>query len=113
MIHAKHRAACIEAQTDAFIQQWFGCKIGGRLRAEVKQAMTAAFDSLHGIARVLPLEPTGEILMDLWAIPTERCREAYRRATAAADLTRPQPDPDAEDEMAEKYKLTNPLEKKP
>ena len=88
MTPTEHRAACIEAQTDAFIQHWFGGKIGGRLREEVKLAMTAAFYAQHGIVRVLPLEPTGEILMDLWAIPTERCREAYRRATAAGDLTK-------------------------
>jgi hypothetical protein len=128
---AEARAQCIDTATDAFIQQWFGCsKIGHRLREEVKMAITAAFDALHGLARVNPIEATEEmveIAYDNGGLFHDGIKRRFDAMSAAGDLTNPPPDTDAEiamrrrggasgaslDEMAEKYDLTQPPEKKP
>jgi hypothetical protein len=121
MTPAEYRAQCIEAQTDAFIEAWYGYKVGHWHRKDVKQAITAAFDALHGIARVVPPKATNEMYE---AVFDEElgALDQFEAIAAAADLTRPPPDTDAEiamsrrggeagaslDEMAEKYDLRSP-----
>jgi hypothetical protein len=85
MTPADPRAQCIEAQTDAFIEAWYGHKVGHRLREEVKLAITAAFDALNGLAVVCAVDDVKEI--------TERGLNnliVRKMVPVACDLTNPQ-----------------------
>ena len=61
MTRGEHRATCIEAMRAAYRTE-----LNSDGRAEERQgglrAMTAAFDSLHGIAFVDPIEATEEMI---------------------------------------------------
>jgi hypothetical protein len=73
------RAKCIEAMVEA----------GPRASTYLnwKKIMTAAFDSLHGIASVNPIEATDEML-NAWHQHDNPC-SAWRAMSAAGDLTNP------------------------
>ena len=56
MTRNDHRAQCIEAMEEAFYKRSSGTP------TSVYDCMSAAFDSLHGIAVVNPIEATNEMI---------------------------------------------------
>jgi hypothetical protein len=57
MTPAEHRAkCCIDAMIEAYVLQ-----LKNNSCSSLRQCMTAAFDALHGIARVNPIEATEEM----------------------------------------------------
>jgi hypothetical protein len=52
----EHRAKCIDAMIGAYVLQ-----LKNDSCSSLRQCMTAAFDALHGIARVNPIEATEEM----------------------------------------------------
>jgi hypothetical protein len=84
MTRYEQRAKCIEAIKRAYIAAY---GLGG-----VDAAFAAAFDSLHGIARVVPIEATedmqhsGSIMIDgTWS----EARMCYEEMTAIGVITNP------------------------
>ncbi len=57
----------------------------------LKEGMNAALDSLHGIARVVPVETTAKMIasVDDIAIPDAACIAIYAAMSASGDLTNP------------------------
>lgn len=80
MTRDEHRAKCIEAQALAYVKRWQD----GASRAD---SFAAAFDALHGLARVTPLEATDEMIDAAKPI----CPDigTYKAMAAAGDLTNP------------------------
>jgi hypothetical protein len=84
------RAKCIEAMALAELHHEYGLVTFSPVQIlEAEARATAAFDSLHGIARVNPIEATEEMmmacseatgLMPMWA-------NSWRAMSAVGDLT--------------------------
>jgi hypothetical protein len=81
------RAKCIEAMVQAYI-----LRLKEYPLSSIFEGFTAAFDSLHGIARVNPIEATEEMMaaINLNIIRGMSANEAtYYDMSAAGDLTNP------------------------
>lgn len=72
MTRDEHRKACIEAMEEAF------CEVEP---STIHEGLTAAFDSLHGIARVVPIGAEMKLL--------PRSDGDFDIDTRSADLTNP------------------------
>jgi hypothetical protein len=91
----EHRAKCIEAMKVSARNgplQTNG-KIAYFSNAELVELFTAAFDSLHGIVRVDPIEATEEMIDEYalaeWSEDHEDVKSVWRNMSAAGDLTNP------------------------
>jgi hypothetical protein len=106
MTPADHRAKCIEASAEAIYDDECGPGAWKELIAsaiaqnltrpthfEKKYLMrgTAVLDSLHGIARVVPVKPTEEMNLAAMARDTDdfSLRLAIDAANARGDITKP------------------------
>jgi hypothetical protein len=78
IVRDKHRAKCIEAMAIGMT----GCASD-----ESIEDAAAAFDALHGIARVVPIEATEEMM----GYGEDGIREVWKEMSAAGDLTNPSP----------------------
>jgi hypothetical protein len=84
MTRDEHRAECIEAMRQAMIDDYGEDCLPFTLFA------VAAFDSLHGIARVNPVEATGGMVTAGLAVAgTPMFGAVWRAMSAAGDLTNP------------------------
>jgi hypothetical protein len=87
----EHRKACIEAMIGGYAAVGLSQGDIGKFKLHT-QAITAAFDALHGIARVNPIEATeemqhaGSIMIDG---PWSGARMCYEEMTELGDLTNP------------------------
>jgi len=97
MTRDEHRAKCIEAMAYSMSKWWIEENMAGWKYLATVMAMTA-FDALHGIARVVPIEATGKMIAasDIYwqsefpGFPTMADVEGMWRAmSAAGDLTNP------------------------
>lgn len=87
MTRDEYRKACIEAMEEAFYVRSSGEP------ASVYDCMVAAFDALHGVARVNQIEATEEMintLDDSWFdVPICDIGEVFEILSATGDLTNP------------------------
>ena len=87
MTRDEYRAKCIEAMKAAYARP--GAPFVGSLTPDeiFTRRMTAAFDALHGIARVVPVEITEEMMEAVdWQYPADLL---FDTMSAAGDLTKP------------------------
>jgi hypothetical protein len=82
MTRDEHRAKCIEAILHALFHST-------ELRT-MEETATAALDALHGIARVVSIEATEEMLAVRTAWEAESdARDTWRNMSPAGDITKP------------------------
>lgn len=95
MTREEHRAKCIEAMAFAWLKRR-GYKppyIPAWMVRQTIEEQTIAFDSLHGIVRVNPVEATGEMIeagraANLEVNPTEGLyQRVFRAMSSRGDLT--------------------------
>jgi hypothetical protein len=81
MTRDEHRAKCIETMEIA------GNRRISEGEADLRAILTSAFESLHGIARVVPIEATKEMLHAALPMSVRTNPELWRAMSAAGDLT--------------------------
>jgi hypothetical protein len=88
MTRDEHREECFEEMKAAAARQVGDLGVLGDVWWT--EILTAAFDSLHGIARVVPVEATEEMLEERRDVYTEYdARGIWRDMSAVGDLTNP------------------------
>jgi hypothetical protein len=91
MTPAEHRVKCIEAVATAMIHDMFApheLPVCDELWRKYVHTATAAFDALHGIARVVPIEATHEMIYTIGP-PFAWNSRIFGYMSAAGDLTDP------------------------
>src|SRR6266550_4472626 len=97
MTRDEQRNECIEVMDRAFMSvAWRHICPDVFEQRRIKKGIAAAFDSLHGIARVNPIEATESIIKaayhpngELDDVPMATIEECWEEMSAAGDLTKP------------------------
>ena len=85
MTRDEQRNACIEAMKESARSGQFQIKIGLWSNPDLVALFTAAFNAIHGIAFVNPIEATYEMLVEGDMCPAAAGK--WRAMAAAGDLT--------------------------
>ena len=84
MTRDEHRAKCIEAMREAYGKAWSQSKTK---KFSWQSGLTAAFDALHGVAFIDPIEATEDMV--LAGLSKFTVRQRWRAMSARGDLTNP------------------------
>ncbi len=85
----EHRAKCIEAMCRVRVKQ--SDPSLNMIWQDFFEEMMTIFDSLHGIARVVPVEATDEMIEELCStgLYDDEANQLWRAASRVGDLTNP------------------------
>jgi hypothetical protein len=90
MTRDEHRKACIEAMTRAIAERYAGTEAHlAAFEDSVRADAITAFDALHGLARVCPIESTAEMIAALPRGELDLLTDIFDCMAASGRLTNP------------------------